>query len=91
MTVIEVVPFDFEGKKYEVGVWSDGAKVYVQTFHEGKPANGYRSEVGFIDAFDFRKLKGHGIIKEFIEIAKDDIKTRRYERLLEAIESLKKQ
>jgi hypothetical protein len=41
MTGIEVVPFSFEGREYQIRVVSDGATIYVRAFCDNKPANGY--------------------------------------------------
>jgi hypothetical protein len=41
MIGIEIVPFSFEGKNYEIRIASDGATIRIRAFLNGKPANGY--------------------------------------------------
>ncbi len=88
---IQTIPFSFKDKEYEILVWSDGATIRVKAFHKGWPqkaANGFCYEIGMNQPFDFKKLTGLDLIKEFIELAKNDIIQKRYERLLEAIEEV---
>ena len=90
MTGIEVIPFSFEGKDYQVRVVYDGATIYVRAFCGHRPANGYSYQVNIMKALDLKKLIGLDAIKEFIKSAQDDVKEKRWERLLEAVEVVNK-
>ena len=87
---MQVIPFSFEDKEYEVRVVSDGATIHVRVFHEDKPANGYSYQVDIFTAFDLNKLMGFDAIKDLVESAKEDVRKKRYERLLKSMEVLGK-
>jgi hypothetical protein len=87
MTGIEVVPFSFEGKEYQIRVVSDGATIYVRAFCDNKPANGYSYQVTIMTAFDLKKLMGFDAIKQLIKSAREDVEQKRWERFLEAIKT----
>jgi len=88
MQALEAVPFDFEGKEYEVRVTTDGMKIVVQAYHKGEPANGYTYQVAFTTAIDLKRQIGLEAIQHLIHIAQDDVKERRWEKYLEAVRLL---
>ena len=85
MNGTEVIPFDFEGKQYQVRVISDGVTIYVRAFADNKPANGYEYRVNIMTSFDLKRAMGLDAIKDLVVSAMDDIRLKRWEHLLEAI------
>ena len=78
--------FEFENKKYEIRISSDGWITNIRVFLDGKPANGYSYAVELPIILDAK----HGKLpidpkEDLIETAKRDIEEKRYERYLEAI------
>lgn len=85
MSGTEVVPFEFEGKQYQVRVVSDGVTIYVRAFLDNKPANGYEYRVNIMTSFDLKRAMGFDAVMDLVESAKEDIKLKRWEHLLKAI------
>lgn len=85
----QVIPFEFEGKEYQIRVISDGATIYIRGFCDGRPANGYEYRINVTTAFDLKKLIRFQAITHLVELAKDDIRNKRWDRLLEAIATTK--
>ena len=54
MQGIEVIPFEVEGKNYEVRIVSDGVTIFIRAFHEGKSANGFSYQVDWLTNFDLK-------------------------------------
>jgi len=79
------VPFEFEGKNYEVRVVSDGATIYIRTFLENKPVNGYQYQVHIETINDLERLIGLDAISELIEVAKQDVRDKKWEKLMEVL------
>lgn len=90
MSYYEVIPFENEGKEYEIRVASDGATIHIRAFYQGKPANGYSYQVDVMKYFDLKKLIGFDAIRDFINSAKEDIHTKRWEHFVEAMETVSK-
>lgn len=88
MSYYEVIPFECEDKEYEIRIASDGATIHIRAFYQNKPANGYSYQVDIMKHFDLRRLMGFDAIKDFINSAKEDISTKRWERFLEAMETV---
>lgn len=85
----EVVPYEFEGQQYEIRVVSDGATIFVRAFLDGKPANGYQYSVSIMTRFDLKRAMGIDAVMDLVESAKEDIRLKRYERLVDAIKEEK--
>lgn len=85
MTGIEVVPFSFEGKGYEIRVVSDGFTIRIRAFSGNQPANGYTYEVNTMTALDLKRLIGFDAIKDLIRLAQKDVEQKRWDRYLEAV------
>jgi len=84
MQEIKSIPFRFEDKEYEIRVFSDGTTFQVQAFRQGKRANGYAYTVDYMTSASLRQNLGMDAVEHLIRIAKNDIKEKVWERLLEA-------
>ena len=89
MSAYQVTPFQHDGKEYEIRVNSDGLAVQIRAFLDGVPANGYIYQVNLTTAFDLKKIIGMDAIKDLIDMAKEDVKQKRWERFLEALDNTK--
>jgi len=80
--------FEHDEKKYEVRIWSDGNKVYIRIFLDGKPAGEkYTIDADAeaeCDARQIRLITDKGdylfsvdLIEEMIETAKEELIIRR--------------
>jgi len=88
----ETREFEFEGRKYEIRIASDGYTIRVRAFLNGVPANGYSYLVDVITAFDIKRSElPVDPLEDLIETAKNDVKKKMWERYLEAVEQLKNQ
>jgi len=85
MNGTEVIPYDFEGRQYEIRVVSDGATIYVRAFLDDKPANGYEYRLNIMTKFELKRAMGVDAVMDLVESAKEDIKLKRWERLLKAM------
>ena len=86
----EIVPFEHDGKEYEIRVISDGATIYIRAFYQNRTANGYSYQVGVMKYFDLKKLMGFDAIKDLVDSAKQDVVENRWERFLEVLEKSEK-
>jgi len=86
--------FEFEGKSYEVHIYSDGWKFTIRTYLDGNPANGYKYSVDLPTAFDLKQVRNVDAIQKLIELAKDDIRNKIWERYvtvyLQSIKTIEK-
>jgi hypothetical protein len=82
---MKIVPFEHNGKKYEVRIISDGNTVFIKTFLNGKPANGYRYSVELITAFELEQVMGYDGIRDLVEMAKSDVINGTWEKYLKVI------
>lgn len=81
-------PFEHNGKKYEIRSVSDGHKVRLRAFLDGKPANGYTYAVEILTQVD-AKMSGSiaDPIAELIETAINDVKSGIWEQYVAAVSS----
>lgn len=89
---MHTIPFTANDKNYEIRLTCDGATVQLRAFDKetGKPANGYLYSVDINAVHNLKVLAEIDVIKDLIKRAKDDVMQKRWERLLHAIESLRK-
>ena len=82
----ETKEFEFEGKTYEIRIVSDGWKTRIRVFLNNKPANGYEYSVELPIIIDAKRGKlPFDPKEELIKNAENDVKEKRYERYLEAV------
>lgn len=82
MNIIKRVPFEFDGKQYEILVlkYENGYK--VRAFINNKPANPWVYSVDYETNMDFQYTIGVSAYEHLIESAKSDVVNKRLERLL---------
>lgn len=87
--------FNFEGCHYKIKLYeiknsmSDTVCELRVFSDDNNPANGYSYRVAFDGQVNMNVLKENDLIKELAENAKNDVLTKRYERLIEAIKEIK--
>jgi len=86
---MRTIKFIHNHQEFEIRVISDGNTIYVKAFKDGLPANGYSYQVSLPVAFDMDRLLGMSAVDDLIENAKDDVVNGTWEKLLEAMKSLK--
>ena len=82
--IIKVIPFEFEGKNYEIRIESDGVTLFIRAFYKEKPANGFSYQVDHLTNFSLKKLIEYDAIEDLVTSAKEDILKKRWESLLKA-------
>lgn len=80
MKLLHKEPFEFEDKSYEVRIYSEGWKFTVMAYLNGSPANGYKYSVDLPTAFDLQKIHNVDAIQKLVELAKEDIRNKTWER-----------
>lgn len=82
MNIKKRVPFEFNGKQYEILVikYENGYK--VRAFINNKPANPWVYSVDYETNMDFEYTIGEPAYEHLIELAKSDVVNKRLERLL---------
>ena len=85
MNLIKTHEFDFEGKRYEVRVWSDIDSIEIQTFLQGVPANDYLYSVRFGTRLGMMNNLGIDAVQDLIKQAERDVRTKMWERYLKAV------
>lgn len=89
MTLFEKIPFKFEEEDYEIRVLYDEKTINVVAFHNNHPANGFRHQVKIPKYLDINQLLEADVLKELIEMAKNDIVEKRWEKLLNELSESK--
>ena len=83
MILYKAIPFTFDGKDYEVKIFHDENLLNVVAFKNNYPANGFRHQIKFPKSASVKKMLGHEVIDEYVEMCKKDISEKRWERLME--------
>ena len=86
MTLLKKIPFKFEEKKYEIRILFGDNTINIVVFYNNHPANGYRHQIKILKNFDPEKLLETEAVKELVEISKNDIIQKRWEKLVEDFE-----
>jgi hypothetical protein len=74
------IPFEHEGKNYEIHIFSDGWKFKVKAYLDGQPVNGYSYSVELPTAFDLQTVISTDAIQTLIDIAKEDVVSNKWEK-----------
>jgi len=85
MTLFKKIPMKFEEKDYEIRVLYDETTVNVVAFLNNYPFNGFRHQIQFPKKFDVKTILKADAVKELVEIVKNDIIEKRWEKLLKAL------
>jgi phosphoribosyl-AMP cyclohydrolase len=80
MKLNKSIPFAYEGKNYEIHIFSDGWKFQVKAYLGEQPANGYSYSIDLPTAFDLQTVIDTDAIQTLVNIAKEDIISNRWEK-----------
>ncbi len=84
MDLFKKTPFSFEERIYEVRVYYDDKKVNLLVFRDNYPANGFRHQIKIPKKSSPHSFLENRVIEELVQVAKQDIMEKRWERLLES-------
>ena len=82
MILFTKIPFTFAEKDYEIRVYYNDILINFVVFHNNYPANGLRHQIKISKKLSVKELLQQDVIDEFVEIAKNDIFEKRWERLI---------
>jgi hypothetical protein len=85
MILFKKIPMKFEKKDYEIRVLYDDATINVVAFLNNYPFNGFRHQIQVPKKFEVKRVLKTEAVKELVEIAKNDIIEKRWEKLLKAL------
>ena len=83
MLFFRSILFTFENKEYEIKVFYNDTLINILAFHNNYPVNGFRHQIKISKNLSSKELLKQKALDETIEIAKQDICEKRWERLLE--------
>jgi hypothetical protein len=76
------IPFNHEGKEYEIRIFYDDSEISVVVFFNHHPVNGYRYQIKFSKNIDIEKFLDVRNFDNLIDSAKNDILNNSWERFL---------
>ncbi len=82
MKLNHTIPFEFEGKSYEIRIYSKGWKFNIRAYLDDRPANGYSYTVDLPTSFDIKNIMNIDAIQELVKLAKKDIENKKWEKLV---------
>ena len=82
MLLLKKTPFTFEEKHYEIRILLGDSKINIVAFYNNYPVNGYRYQIIIPKNVDPEKLLETDALKEVVEISKNDIFEKRWEKLV---------
>lgn len=85
MILYKKYPVKFEEKNYEIRVLYDDTTVNVVTFLNNYPVNGFRHQIKIPKRFDTERILEMDAVNELVDISKNDIIEKRWEKLLKVI------
>jgi hypothetical protein len=80
MTLFKKIPISFEEKQYEIRVLYDETTVNVVAFLQNHPANGFRHQVKMPKHVDIKGILEMNAAEDLIELCKNDILEKRWEK-----------
>jgi len=80
MILFKKIPMSFEEKQYEIRVLYDETTVNVVAFLQNHPANGFRHQVKMSKHVDIKGVLEMNAAEDLIEICKNDILEKRWEK-----------
>lgn len=90
MTLLKAVPFQFEGKDYEIRVFEKDSGYFIRAYIDNKPANGYGYSVDEVTRVGLAHTKKLSALQHLIDHAQSDIENKVWEKYLAALEALEK-
>lgn len=85
MNIFNSIPYTFEEKDFEIRIYYDEASINVAAFLIGYPVNGYRFQVKIPKKCDAEKVLEKYPVPDLVEMCKDKIKEKNWERLSKVI------
>ena len=82
MQLMKRIPFILEEKKYEIRILYGNNTINVVAFCNNYPANGFRRQIKLSKNVNSEKLLNTDILKEIVDITKNDIIKKRWEKLV---------
>ena len=89
MILYKKYPMTFEEKDYEIRLLYDSTAINVVAFLNNHPVNGYRHQVRIPKEFDVKGVLKMSAIKGLVEMSKNDIIEKRWEKLLKIMHESK--
>lgn len=86
MILFKKIPMICEGRNYEIRVLYDDSVINVVAFLNNHPANGFRHQVKISKQVDIKGVLETDAAKELVEICKNDIIGKRWEKWLAVIQ-----
>lgn len=86
MKLFKKIPMRFEEKGYEIRVLYDDTMINVVAFLNNHPVNGYRHQVKLPKNCNLQGLLEKYPVNELVEISKNDITEKRWEKLSKIIQ-----
>jgi len=83
MILFKQIPFTFGEKEYETRVYYDDISINIVTFRNNYPANGFRHQIKVSKNIRIEDIVTNSVIDKFVEISKQDIVEKRWEKLME--------
>lgn len=84
MNLFKKIPFSFEEEDYEVRVYYDDDKINLLVFRDNYPVNGFRHLINIPKNSSRDSFLKSDVIEELVQVAKQDVLEKRWERLLNA-------
>ena len=78
MELFKTIPWDHEGKEYEIRIFYEDKLINILTFRNNHPANGFRYQIQLHKTAEVQKALKTENFTHIIEKAKDDIKEERW-------------
>ena len=85
MRLLKKIPLTLEDKYYEIRILFGNNTINIVVFYNNHPANGYRHQLIIPKNVDPEKLLETEALKEVVEISKNDIVEKRWEKLAEIL------
>ena len=91
MTVIHTEDFEFEGHAYKIVVTKQAHDYHIKAYKGTEEANGYEYTVRETIAFDLWAAQGVSGVQHMIDLAKEDVRHKRWESVLQAVKTLEEE
>ena len=82
MILFKKIPFSFEENSFEVRVYYDDKKINLLVFRDNYPVNGFRHKINIPKKNSPESFLNNSVIEELVQVAKQDVREKRWERLL---------
>lgn len=86
MELFDSIPFTSEKDNFEIRILYDSNSINVVAFLKGFPANGYRYQIKVPKECDVKKVLENHPVPELVDTCKNDIKEKKWEKLLKIIQ-----